>query len=52
MIKVAQYAAQLEDYEKAYQIYEQVKVYDKLIQIIDEIPTAILCVFVIDFMRP
>lgn len=26
MLKVAQYAAQLEDYEKAIQIYEQVSV--------------------------
>lgn len=27
MLKVAQYAAQLEDYEKAIQIYEQVKLH-------------------------
>lgn len=28
MLKVAQYAAQLEDYEKAIQIYEQVMKFD------------------------
>lgn len=27
MLKVAQYAAQLQDYEKAIQIYEQVMIY-------------------------
>lgn len=29
MLKVAQYAAQLEDYEKAIQIYEQVMNFDE-----------------------